>query len=185
MKTYPSLGFGVLALLISGLNLGCMGRLIGEGVGAATGASGKVVGLSTPRGLEKYRGLKVDSLTVSPGLKAPGNLSSLVREQFLKAAAKKELKPGGTPCLVLSGEIYNYESAGAVDTAIGPLEEVIIRATLKDEQSGQVLGVANLIGRAKSTTAGGEKNLSEGAGKALAKWLKEGGITKGDEEKEK
>ena len=180
-----------LAVLVSAtaalatFNLGCVGRMIGEGVGVVTGASGKVVHLQGPGSLEKYKGLQVESITVSPGLKAPSGLSSMVRTELLKTAAKKGLAPTSTPCLSLTGEIINYESADAVDTAIGPLEELMIRAKLTDAGTKEVLAEANLVARAKSTTAGGEKNLSEATGKALSKWLRKGGLKKGDEEDEK
>ena len=73
-----------------------------------------------------------------------------------------------------------------MDTAIGPLEEVIVRTKLIDAASGQLLTEANLIGRSKSTTAGGAKHLAAGAGKALKSWLKQCGLKGGDEdEKEK
>src|SRR5262249_62178224 len=85
------------------------------------------------------------------------------------------LSATATPALAVSGEIVHYESGGAVDTAIGPLQEVIVRTKLTDVASGQLLGEANLIGRAKSSSASGEENLSEGAGKALEKWLQEHG----------
>jgi hypothetical protein len=173
------------AVTLVTLNLGCVGRMIGEGVGVVTGASGKVVHLQGPENLEKYKGFQVDSITVSPGLKAPSSLASMVRTELLKTAAKKGLAPTGTPCLAVSGEIINYESADAVDTAVGPLEELMIRAKLTDAGTKQVLAEANLVARAKSTTAGGEKNLSEAAGKALSKWLRKGGLKKGDEEDEK
>jgi hypothetical protein len=175
--------FAVVGIILSVVasNFGCQGRLISEGLGVVTGASGKAVDLSRPSGLEKYQGLKLEPITTSSGLKTPPELPSLLSEELLKAAANKGLTPDGKPALILTAEILNFESAGAVDTAIGPLEEVILRAQLTDAQSKDVLGVANLIGRATSTSSGGPKHLSEGAGKALTKWLKEGGITKGEQ----
>ncbi len=170
--------------LMAGSNIGCMGRAISEGIGVVTGASGKVVHIDKVQQLEKYRGFKVESLTVTPGLKVPSGIPRLIDEEFMKVSAKKKLASDGTPRLVVSGEVTNYETADAVDTAIGPLEECIVRAELRDGETKRVLAVANLVSRAKSTTAGGEKNLSEGMGKALSKWLKAGGIKTEEEEKE-
>ncbi len=170
--------------LLVGTNLGCMSRAISEGVGVVTGASGKVVPIQPAKQLQSYKCLKIESLSVTPGLKAPVTMAGSIRENFLKVAAKKKLASSGTPCLLLSGEVTNFESADAVDTAIGPLEECIVRAQLVDSESTKVLAVANLVARAKSTTAGGEENLAEGLGKALSKWLKAGGITSAEEEKE-
>ena len=170
--------------LVAGSNMGCMSRAISEGLGVVTGASGKVVNIQQPQQLQKYRGFKVESITVTPGLKTPPNIASLVREEFTKVGADKKLTSDGKPCLQVSGEITNYETADAVDTAIGPLEECILRAKLMDAETQQLLAVANLVSRAKSTSAGGEKHLSEGIGKALSKWLKAGGIKTEEEEKE-
>jgi len=87
--------------------------------------------------------------------------------------------------LTLSAEIIHYETAGVVDTAIGPLAEVIVRAKLVDAQTGEVVAQANLIGRSKATMSSGAKDLSAGVGKALDKWLKEGGLRKaGEKEKD-
>jgi len=108
----------------------------------------------------------------------------LIREEFTKVSAKKDLTSDGQPCLQVSGEVTNYETAELVDTAIGPLEECIVRAKLTDADTQRVLAVANLVARAKSTTAGGVKNLSEGVGKALSKWLKTGGLQTEEERKE-
>jgi hypothetical protein len=184
MRVLKSLAAIMSISLVAGSNVGCMSRVFSEGVGVVTGASGKLVHIQKPQALQRYRGLKVDSVTVTPGLKTPPNITRLVREEFTKVATKKKLSTAGKPCLQVSGEITNYETADAVDTAIGPLEECILRAKLIDADSQQVLAVANLVARAKSTTAGGEKNLAEGIGKALSKWLKAGGLKTEEEEKE-
>jgi len=170
--------------MLCGFNGGCMSRAISEGIGVVTGASGKVVDIVRPTLLVHYRGLKIESITVTPGLKTPANLTSLIRENLEKVATKKKLTQDGRPQLLLSGEVINYETADTVDTAIGPIEECILRAKLTDAESGEVLTVVNLVSRAKSTSASGAKHLSEGIGKALSKWLKEGGITSDEERKE-
>ncbi|HSW44175.1 MAG TPA: hypothetical protein VLM89_01225 [Phycisphaerae bacterium] len=161
-------------------NVGCMSRLIKEGAATVTGASGKVVEVQKVRNLSKYKGLRIESLTASSGLKLPEDMTMLVREAFIEAAAKKGLKPSATPALKLVGEIIHYESGGLVDEAVGPLEEVIVRTKLMDDTSGEVLTEANLIGRSKATTSSGKKHLAEGCGKAISTWLKECGL-KGDE----
>jgi hypothetical protein len=166
------------------LNVGCMGRAISEGLGVVTGASGKAVQIEKPQTLKQYRGFKVDTVTVTPGLKVPPGLAGLIRQNLDKVAAKKKLTATGTPCLVFSGEVTNYETADVVDTAVGPLEECIVRAKLVDANTKETIAVANLVARAKSTTAGGEENLSEAIGKGLSKWLKAGGLKTEEEEKE-
>lgn len=181
MRRFPWIVLTAVGLVLP--NAGCMSRLIKEGAATVTGASGKVVEIHKARDLSKYKGLTIESLTASPGLKLPGEITALVRQNFGEAAVKRGLKPNGTPGLKLAGEIIHYESGGLVDEAVGPLEEVIVRTKLIDADSGEVLTEANLIGRSKATTSGGVKNLAEGSGKALSKWLKECGI-KGEEDED-
>ena len=76
----------------------------------------------------------------------------------------------------MSGQIVHYESSSTVDTATGPLEEVVVRTKLTDAQTGTVVAEANLIGRSKSTSSSGAKQVSAGVGEALEKWLKDGGL---------
>ncbi|MCK6482995.1 MAG: hypothetical protein HUU22_11580 [Phycisphaerae bacterium] len=170
-----------IALLIG--NAGCLSRLLREGAGAVRGARGKVVPIQAPSELGGYRGLRVESITVSSRLMAPDDLAKLVRDAFARAVEKNTtLTPGGTPRLLLSGEVIHFERGGAVDTVIGPLEEVIVRTKLIDESAGSVLAEANLVGRSKASTSSGTENLSEGAGRALIKWLKSGGVKIEEEE---
>ena len=171
------------AVALSLANIGCMSRLVREGMGTVTGASGNYVEVQKVKDLSKYKGFKIEAITAAPGLKLPAEMTALVRQDFNEAAAKRGLKPSGEPALKLAGEIIHYESGGLVDEAIGPLQEVIVRTKLMDAATGDVLTEANLIGRSKATTSGGAKNLAEGAGKGLKKWLKACGL-KGEEEKE-
>lgn len=160
-------------------SFGCVGRLISEGKGTVTGASGKVVPISRNRELDRYKGLSIESITVSPGLPAPANVTMMIRQQILEELHERGLKAGGQPGLKLSAEVIHYETVGGmVDTAIGPLEEMIVRTRLIDAASGAVLTEANLIGRSKATTSSGPENLSRGVGRALDRWLDECGLRK-------
>ncbi len=49
---------------------------------------------------------------------------------------------------------------------------------MTDAQTGETIAEGNLVGRSKATTSSGPKHLAEGVGKALDKWLKEGGLQK-------
>ena len=100
----------------------------------------------------------------------------MIRADLAAVVEKRGLRPEGDPGLKLSGEIVHYESSSTVDTAIGPLEEVIVRAKLTDAQGGNVVAEANLIGRSKATSSSGAKSVSAGVGEALDKWLKDGGL---------
>lgn len=152
---------------------GCS-RMIGEGAGVVMGASGKVVAQRNPTSLAKYNGLKVDTIGVAGGIYAPSGLSGQVRSAFEKAAREDlHLTSSGTPALTVSGEIVHYEVGGKTDELMGPFQELVVHTRLTDAESGQLLGEANLVGRAKSSSSSGAENLAEGAAKALEKWLKE------------
>ncbi|MCZ6654590.1 MAG: hypothetical protein O7D91_16380 [Planctomycetota bacterium] len=172
--------FVVITLFICTANVGCVSRAIREGAGAVRGASGKVVELQAPSSLAHYRGLTIESITVAEGLGVPSDLVTLVRQSYADAAKDLVLTSAGSPALAVSGEIIHYESGGAVSKAIGPLQEIIVRTQLIDAGSKQFLGEANLVGRSKALTSGGAHNLAEGAGKALAKWLRDSGAKKDD-----
>lgn len=173
--------FVVVALFICTANVGCVSRAIREGAGAVRGASGKVVELQAPSSLAHYRGLTIESITVAEGLGVPSDIVTLVRQSYADAEKDLALTPAGSPALAVSGEIIHYETGGAVSKAIGPLQEIIVRTQLIDAGSKQFLGEANLVGRSKALTSGGAHNLAEGAGKALAKWLKDSGVKEDDD----
>jgi hypothetical protein len=166
----------VMALALNLLCLGCMGRLFSEGMGQARGASGKVVETGVTADLTKYKGLRIESITIAPGSQTPAEMPALIQTDLMAVAEKRGLTPEGEPGLRLSGEIVHYETSSTVDTAIGPLAEVIVRTKLTDAQSGKVVAEANLIGRAKATSSSGVKDISAGVGKALDQWLKGGGL---------
>jgi hypothetical protein len=173
------------AVALSILSVGCMGRIISEGMGGARGASGKVVEVGMTPDLTKYKSLAIEGITVAAGLQAPSEMPAMIGSDLAAAAQKRGLMTEGQPGLKLSGQIVHYESSSTVDTAIGPLEEVIVRAKLTDAQSGSVVAEANLVGRSKATSSSGPKNVSEGVGKALDKWLKDGGLkTAGEKDKD-
>jgi hypothetical protein len=169
----------VLALSI--LCTGCMSRMIGEGMGVARGASGKVVTNAMAPDLTVYKAMRVEPISVAPDLDVPAEMPRLIQTDLTAVAAARGLAPEGQPALKLSGEIVHYEPSSTVDTAIGPLAEVIVRARLINAQSGNVVARANLVGRSKATTSSSPKDLSAGVGKALDKWLKEGGLKKAKE----
>ncbi len=118
-----------LILVVATVGLGCTGcvsRMIKEGMGVATGASGKVVSSSLAPTLTKYKSLHVQDVTVASDVRIPAEMPGLVRADLEKAAAGRGLAGEGEPAINLSAQIIHYETGGAVDTAIGPLEEVIV-----------------------------------------------------------
>lgn len=155
---------------------GCVTRIAGEAVGAVAGASGKYVSIQplSMSAMSRYDMLKIEPLTSHLGHILPPGFSSQFETDLRTRLKEAKLLTGGTGRqLVLKGEIVHYEEDSLTDQAIGPLQEVIARLTLSDAQTGEVLGVANVIGRAKSSSAGGAGRLAEGLSKGVVKWLKQ------------
>ncbi len=166
------------ALFLVATSSGCTSRVIKEGMGAVTGASGKIVEVRTDRDLSKYAGLQIGAITSAAGVRSPAELAQHIRTHFAETAAKQGLKPDGKPALKLTAEVVHYESGGLIDEAMGPFEEMIVRTKLLDAESGEVMAEANLIGRSKATMTGGAENLTKGAAKAFAKLLETCGLGK-------
>ena len=177
----------VITMAVGFICTGCMGRIFSEGIGAATGASGRAVENGTTPDLTKYKSVRIEPITVAAGLQVPADMPDMVHADFEAATRFRGLTPEEKPGLKLVGEIIHYEASRTVDTAIGPLEEVVVRAQLIDTHSGKVVAQANLVGRSKATSSSGAKHISGGVGKALGKWLAAGGLKKekgGDKEEE-
>lgn len=177
----------VMTMALGSLCTGCMGRIFAEGMGAATGASGRAVESGTTPDLTPYKSLRVEPLTLAAGSQAPADLPDMLLADLEAATRNRDLTSEGKPGLKLTGEVIHYESSSTVDKAIGPLAEVIVRARLIDASSGKVVAEANLVGRSKASSSSGAKHLSAGVGKALGKWLASGGLKKeknGDKEED-
>ena len=166
----------MIAMALSLMCVGCIGRLFKEGMGGVRGASGKVVETGTTPDLTKYKSLRIESITIASGSQTPVEMPDMIQADLKAVAQKRGLTPEGKPGLRLSGMIIQYETSSTVDTATGPLSEVIVRAKLIDTQSGDIVAEANLIGRSKASSSSNVKDLSAGVGKALDQWLKGGGL---------
>jgi hypothetical protein len=167
----------VLAAALSFLSLGC-GRMFTEGLGEATGASGKVVEVGQTSNLANYQGLSVEAISVKPGMRIMAGMPEMIRSDLAVAGAKRGLSSAGAPRLRLTGEITYYEPSSTTDTVIGPLTQVIVSVKLIDVKSGQVVAAAELVGRAQATSASGATSLSAGVGKAFGQWLESSGLKK-------
>jgi hypothetical protein len=167
-----------MMLLVSGiltLCSGCLGRLVSEGAGAVTGARGKAVEIQPIRSgqpLGEYGSIEFEPLRSDIGAHAPERVLQRIPTETVRMLREDKLFAGGGRPLKISGRVIHYETGGTVDKAIGPLQEVIARITLSDGTTGAAIGEANVIGRAKSTTASGEENLAEGCAKGIAGWIR-------------
>ena len=164
------------AMALSLLGFGCMGRLFSEGMGQASGASGKVVETGMTPDLTNNKSLRIESITMTSGSQTPAEMPGMIQADLMAVAQKRGLTPEGNPGLRLSGVIIQYETSSTVDKVTGPLSEVIVQAKLTDAQSGNVVAEANLIGRSKASSSSNVTDLSAGVGKALDQWLKDGGL---------
>jgi len=173
MKTILTL---MMALALSLLSFGCLGRMFSEGMGEATGASGKVVEPGMTPDLRNYKSLRIESISIASGSQTPAEMPDMIQADLKAVTQKRGLASEETPGLRLSGVITQYETSSTTDTVIGPLSEVIVQAKLIDAQSGNVVAEANLIGRSKASTSSNVNDLSAGVGKALDQWLKDGGL---------
>jgi hypothetical protein len=170
----------LMAAALCSLNLGCLGRLFSEGLGSATGASGKVGDSGAARDFSKYHSLRVEAITVAQGVPAPAGLPAMIRSDLAAASEECGLAREGHPGLRLTGEIVHYETSTTTDTVLGPLEEVVVHAILTDVQNARVVAETNLTGRSRATSSSGAKSLSAGVGKALSQWLTDAGVKRSD-----
>ncbi len=168
----------LLFLLAAALPATGCGTLVGEGAGWVLGGQGSYMTI-TPLAADKdtkalgaYTRFELGTITDGIGGKMPPNLIPNLEEIFPAKARKAHLPDDSTgPTLVIRGSIVHYESASTMGFMLGPVEEVICRTELVDKDTGQVLGVANCVGRTKARSNTGVKEKADGLAKALVKWI--------------
>jgi hypothetical protein len=165
----------VCAMLLLG---GCTSTILKEGGGAVFGASGSFMPIQpvdsdkAARPLGAYQRFEIGSITDDIGGRVPGGLIADLHPAFESQLRSKKLpNVTGGKTLVIRGRIVHYETSDMLGFALGPLEEVIVRAEFVDADTGQVLGVANCIGRTKARINAGVKKKAEGLAKAFAEWI--------------
>ena len=168
------------------MTTGCLGRAIGEGVGAVRGAKAAYSQTAAVRrgSLAKYTNYTVGPVTDGFGGKAPSQvLRGLPRELRMKMAEDGVPNGRGTSGVRITTNIIYAENASLVGQAFGPFEEVLADVTLTDMQSGKQLGRAICIGRSGETVNDGWPKKTDALARAIVKWIQMGrGI---DEKKDK
>jgi len=171
-------GWLVLAMAVTFTATGCLGRAIKEGVGVARGAKGiyapirAVAPDKESRPLGEYTRFELGEFTDDFGGKTPGELLALLPAAFEEQlAAKNLLGLSGGKTLLVRGKILHYEDATMIGFALGPLEETIARVELVDKATGNVLGVANCVGRTDESVNAGVPKKAEGLAKAIVSWI--------------
>ena len=168
---------GIVVLLTAASLTGC-GTAAKEAVGIFTGAKGVYAPITAvsadkeARPLGQYKRFELGAISDDFGGNVPSDLLPHLRQAFPEVVAEAELpdEPGGKT-LVIRGKILHYEDAGTLAMVTGPLEEVIARLEMVDKDSGQVLGVANCIGRTTTRTTVGIANKGRGLAKAIVSWI--------------
>lgn len=166
----------ILLGLVSVLS-GC-GTAIKEGVGIARGAKGvyapiqPIAASAEARPLGAYRRFELGTIADDFGGKTPSQFLPLLRQAFAEQLADSDLpnSPGGKT-LLIRGKILHYESEDLLGVAVGPLEQVVVRAELVDKDTGQVLGTANCIGRTTERVNLGVAKKADGLAKAFISWI--------------
>lgn len=156
---------------------GCFGRLGGEGEGAQGRASVIQAVSEDPKSktLGAYQHFELAPLIDSTQGLCPPDFVRNLGDPFarqLKDARIPDLGSGKT--LLIRGVILHYEVANmSTDQAFGPYEEVLARVELVDRDSGRVIGIANCVGRTKTTTGMGMQKKTEGLAKAIVGWIEQ------------
>jgi len=122
--------------------------------------------------LGEYTEFELGIFTEDFGGKTPSALMPAFRKAFdeqLMQYGLTDLSGGKT--LIIRGRILHYESEDVLGIALGPVEEVVARVELVDAQTGQVLGVANCIGRTTARVNSGVGKKAEGLAKAIVGWI--------------
>lgn len=151
---------------------------IKEGFSVVKGASGIVAPVrplaasEDARPLGDYTHFELTRLRDNFGGKVPSGFWADLDEAFAQEIERHKLPddPSGKT-LLIRGEIIHYESADIVAFALGPVEEVVARIELVDQDSGNVLAEGNCIGRTKSRVNAGVRTKAQGLAKAMVSWI--------------
>jgi hypothetical protein len=184
----------VTAALLAGALLfgqGCVGRLVSEGMEKGLGPTGLVLPMEPrwsqgdPQYLAMYKNFEIGAMqnefADTPAVFTeyfPGKL----RDQMLS----KGLPMGRSgKTLLIEVDILAYQPVSSYHKALGPVEEVVARVTLKDKNSGRVVGTAICIGRTYQSVGLGPKWKAWGLARAIVdKWIDESYPKEGRHERE-
>jgi hypothetical protein len=168
----------MMAVMISALgSQGCMERMVGEGMAAATGPKGAyfeekpLAEKKDHKALEAYKRFELGEMKNMTGKFMPPDFMTYLPAQFKEQLASSDLpKEASGKTLVFRVSIVHYEAADAMDNAFGPFEEVVARVELVNKDDGRVISQGVAVSRSdKSVNLGAEKK-AQGLAKALIKW---------------
>jgi len=165
-----------MALLVSATS-GCT-TAAKEVFGFLRGGTGSVVAIQPlaadpeARPLGEYRNVELGEITDETGGLVPAAFwTQLQREVPQELAGRGIPLESGGKTLVIRGRILHYETHGLMGLALSDVEEVVARLQMVDKDTGNVLAVANCIGRTKNRTNRGVETKVDGLAEAIAVWV--------------
>ena len=122
--------------------------------------------------LGEYQRFELGKISDGMGGRIPASLFGHLSPEFQKQLEARNLpnQPGGKT-LQIRGQILHYEDDNLVGAVVGPVEEVVLRAEMVDASTGQVLAVANCVGRTTTRVNLGVQKKAEGLAKAIVSWI--------------
>ena len=158
---------------------GCTGRIIKESLGTVTGPKGAEFALrdvssqSPDVSLEEYTEFRMEPFRDDFGGKVPTRLIERLPAAFARELAERKIRSHeGGKTLIIRGRIIHFELATAKTSHLfGPFEEVVARVELVDGSSGEVLGVANCVGRSGESVNQGVDKKTQGLASGIAGWI--------------
>jgi hypothetical protein len=158
---------------------GCS-TLFKEGIKAGLGGRGAVASLQSPSSasamppLAEYKNFELGQLEDDFGGMVPSEFYDEIPGHFQREVLDANLPTDPTgKTAVIRGTIIHYEGKDLVGSIVSPLDQVIVRAEMVDQQTGEILGRANLVGRTTSRTRRGPSIVAEGYARACVQWFSE------------
>ena len=176
----------VILLTCGFLAGGCTSRIIKEGYYGATGSSGHYILLSGDkaecRKLPFSHGtIQIGSIQNTIGDACPAQfvqiLPDSISDEFLKKEKENDeekpfMRGPANKKVLITGTVIHYDEGKLLDQIVGPMEEAICRLQIRDTQTNTLYAEVNFVSRAKSSVRKGPKELADGIGKAIKKFLK-------------
>ncbi|MDD4889745.1 MAG: hypothetical protein PHU85_07415 [Phycisphaerae bacterium] len=164
----------VLGLVL--LTSGCMTRVFNEGTGAVLGAKSNIVEITPLYSTQPLGPVTVDKVENAMGRPVTSDwLLTLGADLRQKTMSEKDLVAGRRP-VKIAGKVVHLEGPGFLDKALSPTPEVVVQITVTDVATGQVLAVANAVGRGRGgETSASQDKLCSALSTGVTKWLRKAG----------
>ena len=168
----------ILAVAVSVVCSGCLGRMVGEGAEKTLGPKGayweeKSLAYSKrDKALASYTNFVLGQVKNGYGHNVPEDFFTVFPDEFEKALEKSKLpnvESGKT--LVVNVTVIHYETADETDNVLGPLEQVVAKVQLMDKATNKVLAYGNVVGRTGKTVGLGVEWKARGLAKGIVKWI--------------